>query len=325
MPAPPPESEPAIVRALGMGMVRLGVSQFGNEVWVNRDFMVGRELEQFFPSKHSNPGAEVLRLESIQQIGKLRNIDLNLRKGEIVGLTGLVGAGRTELARVIFGAEQPDSGRMGNPDLPTPPHIVNKLVEAVQKPQNHRYSASKGIFQLRLAICEWYKRRYDVDLDPETEAIVTIGSKEGIAHLSLALLDRGESAFVPNPSYPIHLYSVLIAGGDIHSIPMLPGHDFIDELQRRVKLLWPVPKLLIISFPANPTTQVVELPFFQRIIEFAEEHKMLVVHDLAYADLVFDGYEAPSILEIPGARERAVEFFTLSKSYSMSSSTACRL
>jgi alanine-synthesizing transaminase len=206
---------------------------------------------------------------------------------------------------------------MGNPDLPTPPHIVNKLIEAAQKPQNHRYSASKGIFQLRLAICEWYKRRYDVDLDPETEAIVTIGSKEGIAHLSLALLGHGESAFVPNPSYPIHLYSVLIAGGDIHSIPMLPGHDFIEELQRRVKLLWPVPKLLIISFPANPTTQVVELPFFQRIIEFAEEHKMLVVHDLAYADLVFDGYKAPSILEIPGARERVVEFFTLSKSYSM--------
>ena len=206
---------------------------------------------------------------------------------------------------------------MGNPDMPTPPHIVGKLVEAAHNPRNHRYSASKGIFQLRLAICEWYKKHYDVDLDPETEAIVTMGAKEGLAHLVLAVIGRGETAFVPNPTYPIHLYSVLIAGGDIQSIPMLPGRDFFEEMQRRIKLVWPQPKLLILSFPHNPTTQVVDRAFFQSVIEFAEENKLIVVHDLAYADLVFDGYQAPSILEIPGARERAVEFFSLSKSYNM--------
>ena len=206
---------------------------------------------------------------------------------------------------------------MGNPDLPTPPHVVKKLVEAAQNPRNHRYSASKGIFQLRLAVCEWYKRHYDIDLDPETEAIVTIGSKEGLAHLVLAVIGRGDAAFVPNPTYPIHLYSVLIAGGDVQSIPMLPGHDFFDEMQKRIKLIWPLPKLLILSFPHNPTTQVVDRAFFQRVIEFAEENKLLIIHDLAYADLVFDGYRAPSILEIPGARQRAVEFYSLTKSYNM--------
>jgi len=193
---------------------------------------------------------------------------------------------------------------MGNPDLPTPPHVVSKLVEAAQNPRNHRYSASKGIFQLRLAVCERYKRYYDVELDPETEAIVTIGSKEGLAHLVLAVIGRGDTAFVPNPTYPIHLYSVLIAGGDVQSIPMLPGHDFFDEMQKRIKLIWPLPKLLILSFPHNPTTQVVDRAFFQRVIEFAEENNLLIIHDLAYADLVFDGYRAPSILEIPGARRR---------------------
>jgi alanine-synthesizing transaminase len=206
---------------------------------------------------------------------------------------------------------------MGNPDLPTPPHVVNKLVEAAQNPRNHRYSASKGIFQLRLAVCERYKRHYDVELDPETEAIVTIGSKEGLAHLVLAVIGRGDAAFVPNPTYPIHLYSVLIAGGDVQSIPMLPGHDFFDEMQKRIKLIWPLPKLLILSFPHNPTTQVVDRAFFQRVIEFAEENNLLIIHDLAYADLVFDGYRAPSILEIPGARRRAVEFYSLTKSYNM--------
>ena len=206
---------------------------------------------------------------------------------------------------------------MGNPDLPTPDHIVSKLTEAAHNPKNHRYSASKGIFQLRLAVCEWYKRRYNVDLDPETEAIATIGSKEGLAHLVLAIIGRGDTAIVPNPTYPIHLYSVLIAGGDVHSIPMLPGHDFFEDLHQRIKLSWPIPRLLILSFPHNPTTQVVELAFFKRIIELAEEHDLMVIHDLAYADLVFDGYRAPSILEIPAARQRAVEFFSLTKSYNM--------
>ena len=206
---------------------------------------------------------------------------------------------------------------MGNPDLPTPPHIVNKLVEAAQNPRNHRYSASKGIYQLRLAISEWYQRNYDVQIDPEGEAIVTMGAKEGLAHLVLAITGRGDAAFVPNPTYPIHLYSVLIAGGDIHSIPMLPGRNFLDEIQRRIKQIWPQPKLLILSFPHNPTTQVVDLDFFRQVIEFAKANNLIVIHDLAYADLVFDGYKAPSILQVPGARERAVELFSLSKSYNM--------
>ena len=206
---------------------------------------------------------------------------------------------------------------MGNPDMPTPPHIVNKLVEAAQNPRNHRYSASKGIYQLRLAISEWYQRNYDVQIDPEGEAIVTMGAKEGLAHLVLAITGRGDAAFVPNPTYPIHLYSVLIAGGDIHSIPMLPGRNFLDEIQRRIKQIWPQPKLLILSFPHNPTTQVVDLEFFRQVIDFAKANHLIVIHDLAYADLVFDGYKAPSILQVPGARERAVELFSLSKSYNM--------
>ena len=206
---------------------------------------------------------------------------------------------------------------MGNPDMPTPGHIVDKLTEAAHNPKNHRYSASKGIYQLRLAVTEWYKRRYNINLDPETEAIATIGSKEGLAHLVLAVIGRGETALVPNPTYPIHLYSVLIAGGDVQSIPMLPGRNFFEDLQQRIKLSWPTPKLLILSFPHNPTTQVVDIEFFKRVIDLAEEHDLLVIHDLAYADLVFDGYKAPSILEIPAARQRAVEFFSLTKSYNM--------
>ncbi len=206
---------------------------------------------------------------------------------------------------------------MGNPDMPTPPHIVNKLIEAAQNPRNHRYSASKGIYQLRLAISEWYQRNYDVQIDPEGEAIVTMGAKEGLAHLVLAITGRGDAAFVPNPTYPIHLYSVLIAGGDIHSIPMLPGRNFLDEIQRRIKQIWPQPKLLILSFPHNPTTQVVDLEFFRQVIDFAKANNLIVIHDLAYADLVFDGYKAPSILQVPGARERSVELFSLSKSYNM--------
>src|SRR5215471_16264684 len=206
---------------------------------------------------------------------------------------------------------------MGNPDHPTPPHIVAKLVEAVQKPQNHRYSVSRGIYKLRLAICDWYRRRFGVELDADREAIVTIGSKEGIAHLSLAVLGAGDVVLCPTPTYPIHQYSVIIANGDLRSVPLVPGQDFFQNLVEATRQTWPKPKLLIINFPHNPTTEVVDLAFFERIVEFAREHQMLVVHDLAYADLVFDGYKPPSFLQVPGAREIGVEFFTLSKSYSM--------
>lgn len=206
---------------------------------------------------------------------------------------------------------------MGNPDIPTPKHIVDKLLEAAANPRNHRYSASRGIYKLRAAICDWYRRNYDVDLDPETEAIATIGSKEGIAHLVLATLGPGDVVFVPNPTYPIHSYSVVIAGGDLRSVPLTRDEDFFERLQAATKLTWPQPKMLILNFPHNPTTMVVDQSFFERVIEFAREHDLLVVHDLAYADLVFDGYKAPSILQVPGAKDRAVEFFTLSKSYSM--------
>jgi len=206
---------------------------------------------------------------------------------------------------------------MGNPDIPTPKHIVDKLLEAAANPRNHRYSASRGIYKLRAAICDWYRRNYDVDLDPETEAIATIGSKEGIAHLALATLGPGDVVFVPNPTYPIHSYSVVIAGGDLRSVPLTRDEDFFERLQAATKLTWPQPKMLILNFPHNPTTMVVDQSFFERVIDFAREHDLLVVHDLAYADLVYDGYKAPSILQIPGAKDRAVEFFTLSKSYSM--------
>ncbi len=206
---------------------------------------------------------------------------------------------------------------MGNPDQPTPKHIVDKLVEAVQNPRNHRYSLSRGIYKLRLAIADWYRRRYDVDIDPETEAIATIGSKEGLAHLVLAMIGPGDVVLVPNPTYPIHAYSVIIAGGDLRSIPLVSGVDFFEELQRATKEAWPRPKLLILNFPHNPTTEVVELEFFEKVVDFAKEHEMMVIHDLAYADIVFDGYRAPSLLQVPGAKDVGVEFFSLSKSYNM--------
>lgn len=206
---------------------------------------------------------------------------------------------------------------MGNPDLATPPHIVEKLVEAVKNPRNHRYSASRGIFKLRTAIATWYAKNYGVDIDPETEAIVTIGVKEGLAHLILATIGGGDVVFVPTPAYPIHAYSVIIAGGDLRTIPLVKGRDFFKDLQTATKQTWPQPKMLIISFPHNPTTQVVDLSFFQNIVDFAREHGIMVVHDLAYADLVFDGYKAPSFLQVPGAKEVGVEFFSLSKSYNM--------
>ena len=206
---------------------------------------------------------------------------------------------------------------MGNPDGPTPKHIVDKLVEASQRIDTHGYSVSKGIPRLRKAICEWYKRRYAVELDPDAEAIVTIGSKEGLAHLMLACLERGDTVLVPNPSYPIHIYGAIIAGADIRSVRMTAGIDFFAELERAIRELTPKPKMLILGFPSNPTAQCVDLDFFERIVALARQHDILVVHDLAYADIVFDDYKAPSIMQVPGARDVAVEFFTMSKSYNM--------
>ena len=206
---------------------------------------------------------------------------------------------------------------MGNPDQPTPRHIVEKLVETVQRPDTHGYSVSKGIIRLRRAICNWYKARYNVELDPDSEAIVTIGSKEGIAHLALATLDTGDTVLVPNPSYPIHIYGPVISGADIRHVPMTPESDFFEAVERAFKDTYPKPKMLIVNFPSNPTTQCVDLPFFERLVGLAREHHVYVVHDLAYADIVFDGYKAPSILQVPGARDIAVEFFTMSKSYNM--------
>ncbi len=206
---------------------------------------------------------------------------------------------------------------MGNPDQPTPRHIVDKLVESAQRGDTHRYSVSKGIVRLRKAICNWYRTRYQVELDPDREAIVTIGSKEGIAHLALATLTTGDIVLVPNPSYPIHIYGPVIAGADIRHVPMLPGVDFFEELNKAITDSYPKPKMLILNFPSNPTTQCVELEFFERIIALAKQHGIYVVHDLAYADIVFDGYRAPSIMQVPGAKDVAVEFFTLSKSYNM--------
>jgi len=206
---------------------------------------------------------------------------------------------------------------MGNPDLATPKHIVNKLIEAVKNPKNHRYSASKGIHKLRLAITNWYRNRYDVDLDPESEAVVTIGAKEGIGHLVLATLGPGDVVLVPDPTYPIHAYSVVIAGGDLRSVPLMGEGDFFERLLTATKQTWPHPKMLIVSFPHNPTTKVVNLDFFERLVEFAKDHRLMVVHDLAYADIVFDGYRAPSLLQVNGAKEIGVEMFSLSKSYNM--------
>jgi alanine-synthesizing transaminase len=206
---------------------------------------------------------------------------------------------------------------MGNPDQPTPAHIVEKMVETARRGDTHRYSVSKGIPRLRKAICNWYKTRYGVDFDPEKEAIVTIGSKEGIAHLALATLDRGDIVLVPNPSYPIHIYGPVIAGADIRHLPMVPGVNFFEEMEKAIKDFWPKPKMLILNFPSNPTTQCVELEFFEKVVAMAKEYGILVVHDIAYADIVFDGYKAPSIMQVKGAKDVAVEFFTLSKSYNM--------
>ena len=206
---------------------------------------------------------------------------------------------------------------MGNPDQPTPRHIVDKLIEVANNPRNHRYSASRGITKLRHAIAGWYKRNYDVDLDPETETIVTIGSKEGIAHLALAMVGPGDVVLTPTPTYPIHMYSVIIAGGEVRGIELRPDSDFFEDLTRVYRQTLPRPRMLIINFPHNPTTAVVDLEFFKKIVAFAKEHNVIVVHDLAYADLVFDGYKAPSLLQVPEAKDIGVEFYTLSKSYNM--------
>jgi alanine-synthesizing transaminase len=206
---------------------------------------------------------------------------------------------------------------MGNPDQATPQHIVEKLVEAAQRPDTHRYSLSRGIPRLRKAICDWYGRRYNVDLDYDRHAIVTIGSKEGLAHLALATMGPGDAVLVPNPAYPIHPYGFAIAGADIRHVPLTPGVDFFAELEKAIKDSWPRPKMLILNFPGNPTTQCVELDFYEKVVDVAREHKIWVIQDLAYADLVFDGYKAPSILQVDGAIDCAVEFFSLSKSYNM--------
>lgn len=206
---------------------------------------------------------------------------------------------------------------MGNPDQPTPQHIVDKLCEVANRKDTHRYSMSKGIPRLRRAMSNWYKSRYDVDLDTESQVIATIGSKEGLAHLALACMGPGDSVLVPNPAYPIHPYGFIISGADVRHVPMVPGANFFDELVKSIKDSWPRPKMLVLNFPANPTTQCVDLEFFEKVVEIAKEYNIWVVHDLAYADIVFDGYMAPSILQVPGADEIAVEFFSLSKSYNM--------
>jgi len=206
---------------------------------------------------------------------------------------------------------------MGNPDQPTPQHIVDKLVEVAKREDTHRYSQSRGITRLREVICEWYDRLYDVKLDPESEAIVTIGSKEGISHLALSIVEAGDAVIVPNPTYPIHSYAFVIAGADIRHVPISGETDFFEEMEKAVRHSWPPPKVLVINFPANPTTQCVELDFYEKIIDFARENNIWVIQDLAYAEIVFDGYKAPSILQVPGAKDIAVEFYSLSKTYNM--------
>ncbi|OGP65669.1 MAG: alanine transaminase [Deltaproteobacteria bacterium RBG_13_53_10] len=227
---------------------------------------------------------------------------------------GIVNQLKTEARR--RGEDIIDLG-MGNPDLATPKHIVNKMVEAIKNPRNHRYSASKGIYKLRLAVTDWYRKRFDVELDPESEAVVTIGAKEGLGHLALATLGPGDVVLVPDPTYPIHAYSVVIAGGDLRSVPLIGEGDFFQRLLAATKQSWPHPKMLILSFPHNPTTKVVDLNFFEDLVDFAKEHQLMVVHDLAYGDIVFDGYRAPSLLQVKGAKDIGVEFFSLSKSYNM--------
>jgi alanine-synthesizing transaminase len=225
-------------------------------------------------------------------------------------VTSLVAAARRAGEDVV------DLG-MGNPDLATPPHVVEKICEAARNPRNHRYSASRGLPNLRAAITEWYGRRHGVSLDPDREAIAVIGSKEGLAHFVLMAIGPGDVVLCPDPAYPIHQYSVIIAGGDLRTVPLTPDSDFFENLETAMRRTWPKPKLLILSFPANPTGQVVDRAFFEKVVEFAKENDLMVVHDFAYAEVCFDGYKPPSILEVPGARDVAIEFGSLSKSHSM--------
>ena len=206
---------------------------------------------------------------------------------------------------------------MGNPDQATPDFIVNKLTETVNKKETHRYSQSKGIPRLRKAISDWYDRKYNVSIDPENEAIVTMGSKEGLGHLALATMDKGDVILVPNPSYPIHPFGFIIAGADIRHVPIGPGIDFFNQLEEAIANTFPKPKMLVLNFPSNPTTECVDIDFFEQVVEIAKKNEIWVIHDLAYADLCFDDYKAPSFLEVKGAKDIGAEFFTLSKSYNM--------
>ena len=206
---------------------------------------------------------------------------------------------------------------MGNPDMPTPHHIVDKLCEVVCNPKTHGYSSSKGIVHIRKAISEWYERRFNVSIDPETEAIACIGSKEGISHVMLALLNEGDLVVVPSPTYPSHFYSVAIAGGRLFDVPLTEETDFLPDLSSITGHVFPRAKILVLSYPHNPTTRVVDLAFFEHVVEFAKSEGLLIVHDLAYSEICFDGYKAPSFLQAPGAKEVGVEFYSLSKTYNM--------
>lgn len=206
---------------------------------------------------------------------------------------------------------------MGNPDQPTPPHIVNKLIEVAQRPDTHRYSMSKGIPRLRRAMAGWYHRNYDVHLDSETEILATIGSKEGLAHLALAISGPGDTVLVPDPAYPIHTYGFIIAGATVKQIPLIDEYQFLSAVEEAIASSWPKPKALVINFPANPSTHCVDYPFFEQVVDLAKKHGIWIIHDIAYADIVFDGYKAPSILQVPGAKEIAIETYSMSKSYNM--------
>jgi alanine-synthesizing transaminase len=224
----------------------------------------------------------------------------------------------TDLARAArrAGEDIIDLG-MGNPDLATPDHVIDKIVEAARDPRNHRYSSSQGIPNLRAAITEWYDRRHHVKLDPNREAMAVIGAKEGLSHFVLMTVGPGDVVLVPDPAYPIHQYAVIIAGADLRRVPLTVDGDFFASLEQAVARTWPKPKMLILSFPANPTTHVVDLAFFERVVAFALDHDLMVIHDFAYAEIAYDGYRPPSILEVPGARDVAIEFGSLSKSHSM--------
>ena len=206
---------------------------------------------------------------------------------------------------------------MGNPDLASPDHVVEKITEAARNPRNHRYSQSRGIPNLRAAVCEWYERRHGVSLDAEREAVAVIGAKEGLSNFVLMTVGPGDVVLCQNPAYPIHQYSVIIAGGDLRHLPLTADSDFVENLEQAMQRTWPKPKMLILSFPANPTTQVVDLAFFERVVDFARRHDLMVLHDFAYAEICFDGYKPPSLLEVPGAKDIAIEFVSLSKSHSM--------